>query len=231
MDDSPSFETWLDLRREELSVRWQDVCLSHITDLESAGEHREAAAIAKRLLQHDSLAEDAVQSYIRNAYLAGRRESALHAAATFRRELLRETGLEPLPETERLIEAVERCQPLARPVAQHKYGRRSTDRPTSSKDQQLAELLELLQDPNARLLDLSAIQEANESLVISRRVQDVPVALHAIVDLSEGLMAQGHSRRAGELLALVLKHTLCDDKLRTKAHHLQSSLEAQASSR
>jgi DNA-binding SARP family transcriptional activator len=79
VDNSPSFEAWLEGEREELTVLWQGVCLGHATELESAGEHREAAAIAKALLDHDSLAEDAVQSYIRNTYLAGRRESALRA--------------------------------------------------------------------------------------------------------------------------------------------------------
>jgi DNA-binding SARP family transcriptional activator len=229
VDNSPSFEAWLELGREELTVLWQGVCLGHATELESAGEHREAAAIAKALLDHDSLAEDAVQSYIRNTYLAGRRESALRAAAAFRQELSREMGLEPLPETKALIEAVECSQPVARAAAQRRHGRRSTDRPLlPAKEQQLAELLELLQDPNARLLDLSATQAANESLIISRRLQDVPTALHAIVNLAEGLVSQGHLQRAGELLALVLKHPLCDDKARMKAHHLESALAARA---
>lgn len=231
VDNSPSFEAWLDFRREELAVLWQGVCLSHATELESAGEHREAAAIAKTLLHHDSLAEDAVQSYIRNTYLSGRRESALRAATTFRQELLQETGLEPLPETKALIDAVEGSQPVARSTAQRKHGRRSSDRPLlPSKEQHLAELLTLLQDPNARLLDLSATPAANDSLIISRRVQDVPTALHAIVDLSEWLVSQGHLQRAGELLSLVLKHPLGDDKTRMKARHLQASLAARVAS-
>jgi hypothetical protein len=138
-------------------------------------------------------------------------------------------GLEPLPETKALIAAVERSQPVARAAARRKHGRRSTDRPLlPAKEQQLAELLELLQDPNARLLDLSATQAANESLIISRRLQDVPTALHAIVDLAEGLVSQGHLQRAGELLALVLKHPLCDDRARMKARHLESALAARA---
>lgn len=221
----PNFEMWLEQEREALTLLWEATCLSHTTELESAGEHREAAVIAKTLLQHNSLAEDAVQIYIRNSYLAGKRESALRAAATFRQELLQEMKLEPLPETKKLIEAVERSQPVVRAVAQRKGGRRSTDRPLlPDKEKQLTELLQLLQDPNSRLLDLSATQSANGELIISRRLQDVPTALHAIVDLAERLVSQGHIHRAGELLSLVMKHPLCDDKTRVKTQRLHKAV-------
>lgn len=132
-------------------------------------------------------------------------------------------GLEPLLETKKLIEAVKHSQPVARAAAQRKHGRRSTDGPLlANNEKQLAELLQMLQDPNSRLLDLSATQRADGELIISRRLQDVPTALHAIVDPAEWLACRGHAHRAGELLSLVLRHPCCDEKARTKALHLQS---------
>ncbi len=226
VDSSPSFEAWLELRREELAALWQNVCLNRATELESAGEHQEAAAIAKTLLNQDSLAEAAVQSFLRNSYLAGRRDVALRAAAAFRQELAREMGLEPLPETKRLIEALERSEPVSRASVPVRHGRRSSDRPGQPlKEQQLAELLEALKDPDARLLDFSALPEASDSLIIARRIKDVPMALLAITDLAEWLISKGHEQRGGELLRLVLSHPSCGDQTKLKAQRLQAALE------
>lgn len=222
VDSSPSFDAWLALKREELAALWQRACMGRVTELESAGEHREAAANAKILLQHDSLAEDALQCYIRNVYLAGQREVALRAAEVFRRELLEEMGLEPLEETTRLVKAIRDSQPVAHATAQRKHGRRRTDRaPLPPKEQELADLLALLGNPNARLLDLTASHTSKETLIIAHRLPNVSIALHAVTKLAERLMSQGHTERASELLQLILNHPLCDDLERIKIHNLQ----------
>lgn len=221
-DKSPSFEAWLEYRREALETLWHDVCLSQVAEFESAGNHREAAGLARELLQRDSLAEDALRSYVRNSYLAGRRDLALQAATTFRQELERETGLEPLLETTRLIEAVERSEPVARATSQRKTGRRLTDRPPPSvEERQLSELLELLHDPQVRLLDITDGPNAGK-LVVARRVPDVSAALQAVVNLAEGLVSQHHHARASDMLLLVLKHPLCDTTTSMKAQRIRT---------
>ena len=227
VDGSGNFEGWLYDEREELHALWHRSGLGHATDLESAGEHYEAAMTAKMLLQANSLAEDALQSYVRNIYLAGKRELALRAADSFSRELEREMGLEPLEETQQLIQTITRSLPVTRAAASAKEGRRSTDEPRSQAAQQhFHELVELLQTPGTRLLDVQTIGETGQTALILAQSTptdtDVP---YAIIELAELLTARGYYRRALELLPLICEHPACDARAHKSAERLRAFLE------
>lgn len=227
IDNLPSYEAWLELEREEIDMLWYDACLKHATELESAGDHYEAAALVKRVLQRDNLAEGALQSYLRNSYLAGQREVALTAATAFERDLYQDVGLEPLEETKQLIAAIAASQPVARSVSPVKHGRRRTDRPQLPLEEQLrAEVLELLQDPDVRLLDIPSEPRTGKNVfILAHRIPEFSKALQLIVDFAAALEAQGHYSRALELVQLASIHPDSDAKVKASAQRLQTHLE------
>ena len=223
---SPSYDAWLSLERETLEDLWKDASLHYAADLESSGQHRKAAAVAKSLLDANSFAEDALGSFLRNAYLSGQRESALDVAERFREDLASELGLEPLEETSRLIETIRASRPLEKREVARSYGRRSTDRALpSEQESQLEELVSLLGSADARLLTVAGSDARGDTLLIAKRVPDSSVALFAIAELAERLTREGHAERALELLVLVLRHPACDARTRQKATGLWTRLE------
>ena len=228
---SPSYDAWLSMERETLQDLWKDASLHYAADLESSGQHRKAANVAKGLLDVDGFAEDALGSFLRNAYLSGQREGALEVAARFREDLARELGLEPLKETAQLIETIRRSENLEKREVARAYGRRSTDRALpSDQEAQLQELTQLLGSADARLLTVAGTDGRGDTLLIAKRVPDTDVALFAIAELAERLTRQGHAERALELLVLVLRHPACDARTRQKAAGLWTRLEPSLSS-
>ena len=223
---SPSYEAWLSLERETLEDLWRDASLHYAADLESSAQHRKAATVAKTLLDANSLAEDALQCFLRNAYLSGQREAALDAAQHFRETLERELGLEPLEETHALTETIRLAQPLQKREVKRSYGRRSTDRtfPATPREQELEALVGLLGSADARLLTVTGSEARGDTLVIAKRIPEADVALFAIAELAERLTRQGHVQRAVELLVLVLHHPACDAATRQKATALWTRL-------
>ena len=201
--DSPNFEAWLEERREELNVLWQDSCLSRAAQLESSGNYQQAANMAHRVLLNDSLAESALQRFIRNTYLAGNRVMALQGATKFAKELEQETGLRPLPETLRLISSITHSEPIARIISTPQTGRRATDSlQKHAGGPQLKHLSGVLQDPQVRFLDIRRNAENTESTV-SLRLRDTAFILEALINLAEQLASQGHYERSNELLDVV----------------------------
>ena len=223
---SPSYDAWLSLERETLEDLWKDASLHYAADLEGSDQHRKAAAVTKNLLDANSFAEDALQSFLRNAYLSGQRETALEVAERFREGLADELGLEPLEETLDLIETVRLSKPLEKRAVERSYGRRSTDRALpSAQEAQLEALTDLLGSADARLLTVAGSDARGDTLLIAKRVPDTEVALFAIAELAERLTRQGHVQRALELLVLVLHHAACDARTRQKATSLWTRLE------
>ncbi len=223
---SPSYDAWLSLERETLEDLWKEASLHYAADLESSGQHRKAATVTKNLLDANSFAEDALGSFLRNAYLSGQREVALEVAERFREDLARELGLEPLEETLDLIETIRLSKGLEKREVKRSYGRRRTDRALpSSQEAQLDDLIGLLSSADARLLTVAGSSDRGDTLLIAKRVPDTDVALFAIAELAERLTRQGHVHRAFELLVLVLQHPACDARTRQKATGLWTRLE------
>jgi DNA-binding SARP family transcriptional activator/predicted negative regulator of RcsB-dependent stress response len=111
LTDMPGVEEWLELERETLLGAWREAVLKHSRNLSQQGNHRNAADFLKTLLSHDPLAEDVLALYLESAYLAGQRDEALKAYETFKNLLQKELELEPLEETQTLVETIRRSEP------------------------------------------------------------------------------------------------------------------------
>lgn len=229
IDNSSNFEAWLEERREELNVLWQDACLSRAAQLESGGHHQQAASVAHKVLQNDSLAETALQSYVRNTYLAGNQVVALHSASRFAEDLERETGLRPLPETLQLINAITHSEPVSRITTSTQIGRRASDRPPKlGSEPQLEHLSGVLRDPNVRFLSINKGAE-DSTRVLSLRMQDTSLILEALVNLAEQLASQKYYERSRELLDMVISSSADDSKALEQARRFKTRLEAHTS--
>ncbi|MDQ3460496.1 MAG: hypothetical protein M3498_14535 [Deinococcota bacterium] len=220
---TPGFEAWLELEREDLEASRQRAGLHYAADLEAAGAHHQAAAVAKSLIRDNPMAEDALQSFMRNACLCGRREPALRAYHAFALELQRELGLAPLEATSALAERIRRARalPPEPAVPEVRAGPEET-----GEDPELSELLGLLTEPDTRLLTLAAADGGGEhALIVARRVPDVTVALAAVAALAARMAGQGHLRRSLELALLALGHPACDEAVRARLDGLWPLLE------
>lgn len=226
---SPGFEAWLTTERDELEHAWASSTLHYAADLEASGHHREAAAAAKKLLDQDTFNEDALHSFLRNAYLMGQREVALRSAQDFERRLLDEFDLDLTPATQALVETIRLAKPLERRTVTPRYGRRRSDRVTAakSKQAQLGELAELLATPDSRLVSIGGPERGGVTLLLTKRVPDMQTALLAVLDLAANLLTEGRRGRALELLLMVLDHPACTAALREQVHTLWPGLESQ----
>jgi DNA-binding SARP family transcriptional activator len=110
--DAPSFEAWLEIERENLLSAYQEACTKYALELEGHQHYLEAAAILERALTFDPLAEDCMQHLVKNLYLAGKRKDALETLEAFKQHLKTELGLEPLPETQALLQTIQQSTPL-----------------------------------------------------------------------------------------------------------------------
>ena len=95
LDGVDGFVTWLELERENLRRAYRRALNHSAEELEAAGHHAAAAARLEPLLDTEDLAEEALQAYMRNAYLAGLRQQALDAYERFKGHLADEMELEP----------------------------------------------------------------------------------------------------------------------------------------
>lgn len=96
---SAGFDAWLDQEREALARAWREAMARRAQTLERAGDPAESAALWRRLLDLDPLAEDVLQAYLRACARRGERQRGLEAYAAFVHRLHEELGLDPLPET------------------------------------------------------------------------------------------------------------------------------------
>jgi DNA-binding SARP family transcriptional activator len=103
---------WFSRQRDSLHVEWRAAALSEAAALEAAGQAGPAVALLQQQLQHDLLAEDAVQALLRLAAPAGERIAALALFERFRDRVQAELGLAPMPATLALAEALRQEQRL-----------------------------------------------------------------------------------------------------------------------
>lgn len=212
----PPYETWLDTERALLDQTWRDVTMYYLSDLEASGHFREAATLAKKLYDSDNLDEEALNSYLRNAYLGGQRHQALQAAHIFTQVINDEFGLKPTSATLETIASIEAGRPLVQKTTPRRYGRRRSDRLkiASEKAEHLQEIIEILKAPNNRLLAINTTSGRQATLLVATQVVDVITALNAIVVLAEQLIASQHKERALELLLQVWNHPSCAQELK-----------------
>ncbi len=101
--DLPTYTAWLELERSELESSYQAALSHYASDLEVQGNHAGAADVLYDLLKEDLLAEEVLQVYLKNLYLAGQRDRALRAYQSFCQQLLDEYDAEPSDTTQELI--------------------------------------------------------------------------------------------------------------------------------
>ena len=116
--DVGGFDAWVMLERESLQAAWQEACLNYALQLEEEAKFTEAAMQLKQILDKDALAEDVLQRYLKLAYLADQRDSALSQYERFRKKLETELDLEPLAETLHLVDTIRQASFAAPPAEQ-----------------------------------------------------------------------------------------------------------------
>jgi DNA-binding SARP family transcriptional activator len=112
LEGAPGFEAWLEVERASLLNGWRKAALEQVRVLSDAGNHQDAAAILQNVLKEDTLAEDILALYLKQAYLSGRRGDALQTFERFKETLKDELGLEPLESTTRLAGMIQRSATL-----------------------------------------------------------------------------------------------------------------------
>jgi predicted ATPase/DNA-binding SARP family transcriptional activator len=104
--DSPTFEEWALLTREQLRRQVMDALHRLAEAYGERGEHERALQYAWRQTELDSWREEGHQQVMRLLALSGRRSAALAQYETCRRLLAEELGVEPGWETMRLYEQI-----------------------------------------------------------------------------------------------------------------------------
>ena len=104
--DSPTFEEWATLRREQLAQQLLTALERLAAGHEQRGECAQAEKYARQQLEVDPLREEAHRQFMRALALGGQRSAALAQYQTCRRLLSRELGVEPEQETTALYERI-----------------------------------------------------------------------------------------------------------------------------
>lgn len=109
LEMSPNFEAWLEQERETLEAAWRTALSNHAQALHASGKTRQALGQLQKILKHDELAEDILQSYLQLALEAGECGSALKTFDSFCKQL-KKLDLSPLKTTVDLAEALRSSQ-------------------------------------------------------------------------------------------------------------------------
>jgi len=112
--ETPEFADWLAGERERLRARWRDALEAQAAAAEAAEHPARAQALLERLLADDPLQEHHHRRLMQLHAAAGRREAALQQFERCRRLLADELGLQPMPETQALAQAL-RDEPAPAP--------------------------------------------------------------------------------------------------------------------
>ncbi|MBK8766346.1 MAG: AAA family ATPase [Burkholderiaceae bacterium] len=107
--DLEAFESWLTGQRQVLGRRRAEQWSGDAARLEVRGELAAALVIAERIVACQPTLEHGWRRLIRLHYLRGDRSAAIAAFDRFEREVCREIGVRPAPETQALLALVERA--------------------------------------------------------------------------------------------------------------------------
>jgi predicted ATPase len=119
---------------------------------ERRGEVSQARAYAWRQVELDPWREEPHLHLMRLLALDGQRSAALAQYEACRRALAEELGVEPMPETTSLYERIRAGESPSLPTPLHNLPPSPT--PFVGREEELADLAELLADPDRRLLSL-----------------------------------------------------------------------------
>jgi DNA-binding SARP family transcriptional activator len=108
LDFAPEFELWLTAERERLANLYLQVLDTLIEAHRTAGDWTGVIALARQGLKHHPWQESLYQALIEAHARRGERSEALKQFEALRLVLDRELGIEPLPETQTLRDAVKR---------------------------------------------------------------------------------------------------------------------------
>lgn len=106
------YEDWAFFERERLRGLYLNILTRLTWKFQSRGDYPEAIRYGAQLLAADPLREDGVRLLMALRYRAGDRSGALKEYEQCRERLRRELGVEPMPETVALYEAIARHAPL-----------------------------------------------------------------------------------------------------------------------
>jgi predicted ATPase/DNA-binding SARP family transcriptional activator len=160
IDNSLAFEEWALFKREGLHHQMLET-LAHLTAYQvRCGAHAEVRRYAQRQLDLEPWREEAHRQVMQALADSGQRSAALAQYEACRKILLEELGVEPAAETTALYEHLKRAEvlsPESGSAAPH--GRRRLALPTQvtpflGRQQELAQLAEVLSNPACRLVTL-----------------------------------------------------------------------------
>lgn len=106
------YEDWVFFERERLRALYLDILMRLVWKFQSQRDYPKAIHYGSQLLAADPLREDSVRLMMSLRYRAGDRAGALKEYEQCKERLRRELGVEPMPETVALYEAIVRNAPL-----------------------------------------------------------------------------------------------------------------------
>lgn len=105
-DDAPELEIWLSTERERLKRAYSAVVEQQLQIYRAAGRWSELVRVGQVALNDDPINEQIHQALMEGYARLGERNEALRQYDLLQANLERELGLEPLPESKRLREAI-----------------------------------------------------------------------------------------------------------------------------
>ena len=166
LSDSSAFEEWALLKREWLHREAVEALFHLARYHERRGDYRRAQRYARRQVALEPWREEAHRQLVRLLALDGQRSAALAQYEICRRVLAEELGVEPTTETKALVERIraqegenaEACEHRHDPPYAHPFpllhNLPLSPTPFVGREEDLAELAELLANPDCRLLTI-----------------------------------------------------------------------------
>ena len=139
------FEIWLVGERERWRQRVARVLEALVTHHSQRGERQQSLRFAQRLLALEPWREETHRQVMRLLAYSDQRGAALAQYETCRRVLAEELGVEPAAETTTLYERIQAATP-------HRHNLPAQPTPFVGREEELAEIVRLLDNPDCRLL-------------------------------------------------------------------------------
>ncbi|MBN1814507.1 MAG: tetratricopeptide repeat protein [Anaerolineae bacterium] len=150
--DSLPFQEWLTMEREHLHRQAMEACYLLAACHSQRGEYKQAQHYAHRQLKLEPWREEAHRQLMVSLALSGQRSAALAQYETCRRMLLEELGVKPETETLSLYEQIRNGSLQTGGMPPHNLPAPLTR--FVGREDELAQIAELLNDPDCRLLTL-----------------------------------------------------------------------------